>query len=132
MERGLGTATQWRHLADQRLEDAQVLLASRKRRYNGAVYLGGYTVECALKAAICTIKNLPSLPTEYRTHDLEELLAATGLILPYELAAKFRILKAWSVDLRYQTQTWSVRDAREFLTCVKEVKQWINTSLLPR
>jgi len=40
--RGLGTATQWRHLSNQRLEDAQVLLASRKRRYNGAVYLGGY------------------------------------------------------------------------------------------
>jgi hypothetical protein len=60
----VNTATQWRHLANQRLDDATILLASRKRRYNGAVYLGGYAIECSLKSAICILKNLPTLPRE--------------------------------------------------------------------
>jgi HEPN domain-containing protein len=128
-ERGLGTATQWRHLADQRLEDAQVLLTSRKRRYNGTVYLGGYAIECALKAAICVVKRLPTLPVDYRTHALDELLAATGWDLPPPLRRGFEIVNAWSVDLRYLTRPWSAPDTRRFLEHVREVKQWIETEI---
>jgi HEPN domain-containing protein len=97
-DRGLGSATQWHHLSNQRMEDAVVLLASRKKRYNGAVYLGGYAVECALKSAICVLKNLPSLPESYRTHELEELLHATGLRLPVYLLTKFATINNWSVE----------------------------------
>ena len=125
--RGLGTATQWWHLSNQRLEDAQVLLASRKKRYNGAVYLGGYAVECALKAAICMLKNLPTLPEDYKTHVLDELLDATGLTLPDNLVMKFCILRDWTVELRYQTKALNVQDARKFLQSAKEVKQWLES-----
>ena len=65
--RGLGTASHWQHLADQRFQDAAVLLASRKKRFNGAVYLGGYAIECVLKAAICRLRNFHTLPEEYKT-----------------------------------------------------------------
>jgi HEPN domain-containing protein len=132
IERGLGTATQWRHLANQRLEDAQVLIASRKRRYNGAVYLGGYAVECALKTAICVLKNLPTLPEYYKTHVLDELLGATGLTLPDNLVMKFCILRDWTVELRYQTKALNAQYARKFLRYAKEVKQWLESETLPR
>lgn len=131
-ERGLGNATQWRYLANQRLEDAQVLIASRKRRYNGAVYLGGYTVECALKSAICALKNLPTLPEDYKTHVLDELFVATGLTLPDNLVMKFCILRDWTVELRYQTKALNAQDARKFLQYAKEVKQWLESKTSPR
>lgn len=131
-ERGLGTAAQWQHLASQRLEDAQGLLASRKRRYNGAVHLGGYAIECAFKAAICVVKRLPTLPADYRTHALDELLAVTGWPLPPPLRRSFEIVNAWSVDLRYLTRPWSASDARQFLEHVREVKQWIETEISRR
>ncbi len=35
----------------RRLEDAEAL--HRQKRWHGAVYLGGYTIECSLKALIC-------------------------------------------------------------------------------
>jgi HEPN domain-containing protein len=122
--RGLGTATQWRHLSNQRLNDAEVLLASRKRRYNGAVYLGGYAIECALKAAICALKNLPTLPEDYKTHMLDELFIATGLTLPDDLVMKFCILRDWTVELRYQTKVLNAQDARKFLQYVHFVQQF--------
>jgi len=122
---GLGTATQWRHLSNQRLADAEVLLASRKRRYNGAVYLAGYSIECALKAAICVQKNLTQLPEEYKIHDFNELLAATGSILPSPLVRKFEIINTWSVNIRYQTRAWNAQEARELIDSVKEVKGWL-------
>ena len=131
-ERGLGTANQWQQLANQRLEDAEVLLASRKRRYNGAVYLSGYAIECILKATICRLKNLTLLPEEYKTHDLNDLLGASGLLLPEALVLKFSRIRRWSVDLRYQTRAWSTQEAHQFLEQVKEVKEWIETEVSPR
>ncbi|MBM3237308.1 HEPN domain-containing protein [Candidatus Poribacteria bacterium] len=129
--RGLGTTAQWRHLANQRLDDATVLLVSRKRRYNGAVYLGGYAIECSLKAAICILKNLPTLPEEYKTHALDDLLTAAGLKLPNHLVRKFLVINSWSVDIRYQASTWKAQDAKKFLEYVREVKQWIEMETLP-
>lgn len=40
-----------RKMAMERLRDSRALLATR--RYDGAVYIGGYVVELALKARIC-------------------------------------------------------------------------------
>ncbi|MBI1927455.1 HEPN domain-containing protein [Candidatus Poribacteria bacterium] len=131
-ERGLGTATQWWHLSNQRLEDAEVLFSSRKRRYNGAVYLAGYAIECALKSAICVLKNLTQLSEEYKTHDFNQLLWSTGLTLPNFLMRKFSTLLDWSITLRYQTKAWGVQDARQFLDNVKEVKQWLESVTLQR
>ena len=68
-----------------RLEDSEALYDAR--RYDGATYLCGYTVELALKARICKTlkwKGFPSTPNEFnnfksfRTHDLDVLLALSG------------------------------------------------------
>jgi hypothetical protein len=69
-----------RGIAKARLLDAQVLL--RAKRFDGAFYLCGYSVELALKARICrTLKwsGFPQSGTEFqglqsvKTHDLEVL-----------------------------------------------------------
>jgi len=63
-------------LAEERLEDAKVLLA--KNRYGGAYYLVGYAVECGLKACIAKLTHAEDfydkrLATRIFTHKLEEL-----------------------------------------------------------
>ncbi|MCP5119377.1 MAG: HEPN domain-containing protein, partial [bacterium] len=45
--------TDFQNLALERLDDAKVLLDGG--RYNGAYYLSGYVVECALKACIAKL-----------------------------------------------------------------------------
>ncbi len=56
-------------------------------RYDGAVYLAGYTVELALKARICEVLNWSGYPAtskefdgyrSFRTHDLRVLLSLSG------------------------------------------------------
>jgi len=89
-------------------------------------------VECALKSAICALKNLPTLPEDYKTHVLDELLGATGLTLPDNLVMKFCILRDWTVELRYQTKALNAQYARKFLQYVKEVKQWLESETSPR
>lgn len=71
---------QW--LARTRLDEARVLLAAKK--YDGAYYLAGYAVECALKA--CIAKQVrkfdfpdKKLALDSYSHDLEQLLSVAGL-----------------------------------------------------
>ena len=88
-----------RKLARARLTDAKSLLNAR--RYDGAIYIGGYVVEIALKARICRTlkwdafpesrKEFASLAT-FRTHDLDVLLALSGR----EQRIKGRHLAEWS------------------------------------
>jgi hypothetical protein len=72
-------------LAKARLLDAKALLAAR--RYDGAAYLCGYSIECALKARIVgTLKwrGFPESKKEFeryasfKTHSLDTLLSLTG------------------------------------------------------
>ncbi|MBI1923693.1 HEPN domain-containing protein, partial [Candidatus Poribacteria bacterium] len=74
-----------RKIARAKLKDAEVLY--KNRRYDGAVYLCGYTIETVLKARICrTLKweGFPSTRSEFqsyqsfRTHDLVVLLTLSG------------------------------------------------------
>ena len=44
-----------RNIASERLKDAEALLSAA--RYDGAIYLGGYVVELALKNRICVVLN---------------------------------------------------------------------------
>ncbi len=88
-----------RLIARERLKDARVLL--RAGRYDGAIYLGGYVVEVALKERICRTLKWGSFPQSraefhsyqsYKTHDLDVLLSLTGV----EARIKARYLAEWS------------------------------------
>jgi hypothetical protein len=63
-------------LALERLSDAETFLNARK--YSGAYYLAGYSIECALKACIARRVKRYDFPlkdaAKYYTHDLEELV----------------------------------------------------------
>ena len=88
-----------RTIAEERLKDAEALLESQ--RYDGAVYLGGYVVELALKSRICRTLSWAGFPqtrnefqnySSFRTHNLDVLLRLSGT----EQAVKTQYLAEWS------------------------------------
>ncbi len=74
--------TDFQQLAEIRITEAGVLLANGHS--DGAYYLAGYAVECALKACIAKFTNLHDFPDKQRavdafTHDLIKLLRIADL-----------------------------------------------------
>ncbi|MBI1924002.1 HEPN domain-containing protein [Candidatus Poribacteria bacterium] len=120
-------------VANERLKDATILL--KQTRYNGAVYWGGYVIECLLKAAICVYLNRDNLPATYRIHELSDLLYYAGLLafrrVEQSVSARFADLAAWNVSIRYYGRRFDVQEAREFLDAVKEVRIWILRKISP-
>ena len=120
-----------RTIARARLRDAKVLLLAK--RFDGAFYLCGYSVELALKARIChTLKwsGFPETANEFKdlqslkTHDLEVLLRLSGV----EARVKAKHLAQWSGVLdwnpqkRYQPVGRSTpQQATDMVTCAKRL-----------
>jgi len=95
-------------LAEARLLDAQILLEAG--RLDGAYYLLGYVVECALKSCITKQFGLNEVPDkklvdDFYTHDLKKLLKIAGL--SSELASKSRM------DASFETNWTTIQDWRE-------------------
>lgn len=73
----------FQELAEIRIAEAEALLNQGK--YDGAYYLAGYAVECALKACIARQTNQHDFPPKpesvrkYYSHKLDELLDTAGL-----------------------------------------------------
>jgi len=113
--------------ANERLRDAKVLAKKENKRYTGAVYLGGYVLECLLKAAICVVQSTERLSARYLTHELDELLDATGYRsdIPREIDRKFADVTFWNVQLRYQGKRYNAGEAQRFLKNVEEIRQWL-------
>ena len=98
-------------LAEARLEDAKLLLASS--RYDGAVYMCGYAVEIALKARICrtlgwhefplTKKEFEGLST-FKTHDLDMLLRLSGqeANIKENHFVDWNAVAVWNPEARYK------------------------------
>jgi HEPN domain-containing protein len=106
------TKIELKDLAILRLEEARKLFADGY--YDGACYLGGYCIELALKAAICTLLNLVDYPPSgdiskaFRTHKLEDLITLAGLkvALAQQQAvatfyANWSLILEWSEIWRY-------------------------------
>ena len=86
-------------IARARLADATLLFTNS--RPDGALYLGGYAIEVALKARICKTLNWSGFPEKraefenfasFKTHKLDVLLALSG----QEQRIKSEYLWAWS------------------------------------
>lgn len=129
MERGK-SRDEWQKLTDTRMDDAEALLKSG--RYDGAYYLAGYAVECALKARLVRLLEgyFPPKQSLY-IHDLEKLLDAAELASIFEdLANANRLfedqwdtVKEWSEMSRYNTQ--DQRAAEDMLAAVRGVVECI-------
>jgi AbiV family abortive infection protein len=93
-------------LAEERLTDAQVLLANG--RFGAAYYLAGYVVECALKACIAKLTKAEDFPiknsSSVYTHDLKKLASAAGI--DAAIAQLGRNDKAFETNWAYMT-LWS-------------------------
>jgi hypothetical protein len=141
--------TQLRTVADRRFDDANTLRKTgQNARANGAMYLGGFVIECLLKAKLLErFSWLESAGSPmgrskddqylwslcYRSHDLEEILAKLPEIqdrlkresdrLLYSLK---RLCAQWTIYARYSPYNADIDDAREFLDQIEELKLWLS------
>jgi HEPN domain len=100
--------------AEAKLEDARILF--QNKRYSGAYYLAGYTVELALKARIAATMVAETIPDKtfikkVFDHDLNALVGVGGLRQQLkeqedkdpDFAAKWAIVAQWTPEVRYDT-----------------------------
>ena len=142
---------QLRSVADRRFDDAQALRATQlNARANGAIYLGGFVIECLLKAML--IEKFPWLqnstfPTArsedertlwwlcHRSHDLEAILNYLPEVRQKlsrgeqrgspRLSQSLKSVCGWTIFARYSPATADIDDARIFLDQVRELRSWL-------
>jgi hypothetical protein len=119
-------ASEVKRLASARLRDAEALFAAS--RFDGAVYMCGYSVELALKARICKTLKWPGFPDKdnefkglgsFKVHDLDTLLRFTGreTHVKSALLPEWSAVAAWSPEARYKpVGTVTPADAQLMLT----------------
>ena len=129
-----------------RLFDARVLLDAS--RYQGAMYLAGYAVECSLKAKLMRIFQCPNLlklesklgdrkgivdGASVYTHQLEILLRFTQskprLRQNSEKWRDFLLVNQWIPAWRYSPDLGSHKEALSFLTAVESVLHGIDVNI---
>jgi HEPN domain-containing protein len=129
------TKTDLQKLAETRIREASVLLGAAE--YDGAYYIAGYAVECALKA--CILKRLSDFLPEDRkfidrcyTHNLNALLQLADLEKDLKataaVAVKWLDVKDWDEQTRYRMGK-PERDVRQFYEAITDptdgVLQWL-------
>ncbi len=128
-------------LAAVRLNEAKKLLSAGC--YAGAIYLGGYAVECYLKVAICAALDWDELRTTFQTHNLEELLVHSGLERKMQSSPPVRdsftkIRGLWTMEgnqaIRYRNPSeFKEDDALDFLRWVENseygVVSWVKQQI---
>jgi hypothetical protein len=122
--------------AAQRLTAAEALL--RANLPLDAQYVGGYTVECSLKALI-----LEKTPDAVRSEKLKRItfgasmhrpdvllgeLRNLGVPLPLELARRMRRFD-WTTDLRYETGRRDRGETAALLKTAKAIHDWVEGQL---
>lgn len=107
------TITDLLKIASERLKDAEIPL--NENRYDGAVYLCGYSIEVALKSKICKTLNWTSFPLtnkefenykSLKTHNLDVLLSLTGIetLIKTTHFAEWSAVAIWNPEARYNPQ----------------------------
>jgi HEPN domain-containing protein len=106
----------FQRLAELRIREAKILLDSKQ--HEGAYYLAGYAVECALKACIAKKTKRYDFPAnektvrEFYTHELEKLLkgADLGAALKskedsdVQFKLSWAAVKGWKEQARYEPE----------------------------
>lgn len=124
-------------LADLRAEEARILLAKGKQQ--GAYYLAGYAIECALKACIAKKTKKFQFPPkmdyvrELYSHKLKALVSASGLDadLTKEIdtnpgfKTNWSTVKDWTEESRYKASGLNGKDMYNAVTGKDGVLPWI-------
>lgn len=122
----------------RRLEDAQALL--EKKRWSGAMYLGGYAIECSLKSLICyeegranNFKATRSFKNGLQGSDLHNLIKLLGCLnslqrtIELDQTNSYReawntITSLWQNDkLRYSDKSGNQADSQRFINAVEKL-----------
>jgi hypothetical protein len=126
----------FQHAAAQRLNAAEALL--KPGLTLDAQYIGGYVVECSLKAFI-----LHATPTAEQPEKLNKITAGAkmhspdvllgelrdlGIALPPEIAKRMRKFK-WQTGLRYETGRRDTGETIAFLKTAKAIHIWVEGQL---
>lgn len=111
----------------ERLAEARTLAGAG--RWSGAYYLGGFVVECGLKAVIARQFRAARWPDrqlvlKIHTHDPQALAEAAGLkpgldslrASDADFATNWKTVQSWKVDARYGT--FSEAEARDLLRAI--------------
>jgi HEPN domain-containing protein len=119
----------FQQLAELRLKEARALLDAGFP--DGAYYLAGYAVECALKACIAKKTQLHDFPdkklaNDSHTHNLKELLRLAELNTELDtviaadtgMASALDKIQDWSETSRYQRK--ATQDAASLLKAVED------------
>jgi HEPN domain len=124
-------------VAAQRFEEAEYLF--KGERYAAAIYLGGYAVECSLKALILSLvprTRQTEVAEAFRGggwHRFERLkddyMARGGASFPIAIARSFSYVSRWTVESRYVPGERPLREAKLFLDSTKSILEWINGRL---
>src|SRR5262249_20133182 len=114
----------------KRLEDAKAL--QKAGRWDGAIYLGGYAIECSLKSLICYSKGknlITDLISRDNLHNLGHLLTyhpeELQKLISQDRSGKFNqaretVIRLWKKDeLRYGTITNHQHDCKKFMDAVE-------------
>jgi hypothetical protein len=129
---GATRGTVFREVARLRLGDAAALLD--QQRYQGAIYLAGYALECLLKHAITRKLQGVHLPAKFETHNLDELLLGAGLSAALQSASSIHAIysefaELWSVELRYRSKSITPKEASRLYEQVEAIYDWINDNV---
>lgn len=126
------TSRDFHKAAAQRLTAAEALL--REGLNLDAYYIGGYTVECSLKALIvhrtpCADKpeKLKRIASGAKMHLAEVLFGERedmGIRKPPHIAKRMRRFD-WTTGLRYETGRKSTGETNGFLRTSKEIYNWV-------
>jgi HEPN domain-containing protein len=129
--------TDFQTLAEMRNREARILL--KEREFDGAYYIAGYAVECALKACYIKRKVIPlglwpskKLASELQIHDLKTLVKLADLEIDLNaagtVATNWLIVKDWSEERRYEHGESEVT-VKEFCEAIDHptdgVLQWL-------
>ena len=130
--------TDFQAISTMRLLESKALLAAGFPQ--GAYYLAGYAVECALKACIAKKTQQHDFPqrklaNDSHTHDLEKLLSLADVNDVWEvsirtnasLKSNWIIIQDWSETSRYESKT--PHEAEELLRAIEDetggLLQWV-------
>lgn len=132
MSTAVRTRQDFQRVSTSRIGEAETLLAAGQ--WDGAFYLGGYSVECALKS--CIIKLLMTtdafpdrkLSDDCYKHDLKLLLKRAGLEDDVKndepVWDRWQIVARWSEQSRYEFGR-EESEVREFLSAINDTPEGV-------
>lgn len=130
--KGTTPGTRYREVAQCRLKDSAVLHS--KGRFDAAVYLAGYAVECRLKYAITRRQSVAKLPADHEHHTWEKLLDTAGLrsVLDVKQAVRSAFWVAaeqWHPCIRYEVNRFDRSRAERFCKQAEAVYNWLRETI---